>query len=293
MSAQPDIATVPEEVLSLARAARHVAVFSGAGISAESGVPTFREVQTGLWERFSAQDLATPEAFEDDPGLVHTWYRWRAALIQQVAPNPGHRALARWQRQLTERGGSLSIATQNVDDLHERAGAEVLAHLHGSITAHRCAECEAPVELPAPQYDGAAAPAQPEDPPQCTVCGEGLIRPGVVWFGEALPMPAFEAAAAAMQSADLILVVGTSGLVQPAASLPLLGMERGTPLVEINPEPTELSDAMHHRLRGPAGELLPALVQAVTGDSPDPPDSSDSPEKTTTRTGATAPDSAR
>lgn len=265
MSDAPEVPPIPEEVLSLARAARHVAVFSGAGISAESGVPTFREVQTGLWERFSAQDLATPEAFEDNPALVHTWYRWRAGLVQQVAPNPGHQALGRWQRHLAAAGGSLSISTQNVDDLHERAGAEVLAHLHGSIAAHRCAECGASAELPPPLYDGADAPTEPEDPPLCQVCEEGLIRPGVVWFGEALPMEAFDAAADAMRAADLILVVGTSGLVQPAASLPLLGMERGTPLIEINPESTELSDAMHHRLRGRAGQLLPVLVQAVLG----------------------------
>lgn len=270
MSSASEALPIPEEVLTLARAARRVAVFSGAGISAESGVPTFREVQTGLWERFSAQDLATPEAFENDPALVHTWYRWRAGLIQQVAPNPGHRALAAWQQRLREAGGSLSICTQNVDDLHERAGAEVLAHLHGSITAHRCAECEAPAELPDSRYDGAAAPSEPEDPPLCQICGEGLIRPGVVWFGEPLPMAAFDAAAEAMRAADLILVVGTSGLVQPAASLPLLGMERGTALIEINPEPTELSDAMHHRLRGPAGELLPVLVEAITGDESGP-----------------------
>lgn len=270
MSAQSEAPPIPEEVLALARAARRVAVFSGAGISAESGVPTFREVQTGLWERFSAQDLATPEAFESDPALVHTWYRWRAGLIQQVAPNPGHRALAQWQQALREAGGSLSIATQNVDDLHERAGAEVLAHLHGSITAYRCADCEAPVELPGSRYDGATAPSEPEDPPLCQICEEGLIRPGVVWFGEALPMAAFDAAADAMRAADLILVVGTSGLVQPAASLPLLGMERGAVLIEVNPEPTELSDAMHHRLRGPAGELLPVLVEAITDEESGP-----------------------
>jgi len=263
MSDQPSSAHIPEEVVTLAREARRVAVFSGAGVSAESGVPTFREVQQGLWERFSAQDLATPEAFENDPALVHTWYRWRASLIAAVTPNPGHLALAQWQRSLRDRGGSLNIATQNVDDLHERAGAEVLAHLHGRIAAHHCHECGAPTELPPAHYDGAAPPAQPEDPPLCEVCEEGLIRPSVVWFGESLPVEDFEATAAAMQGADLILVVGTSGLVQPAASLPLLGMERGTPLIEINPEPTELSDAMHFRLRGPAGEVLPALVEAA------------------------------
>lgn len=263
MSDEPAVPHIPDEVLSLARAARHVAVFSGAGISAESGVPTFREVQTGLWEQYSAQDLATPEAFENDPDVVHTWYRWRASLIQGVRPNPGHLALAHWQQRLRSSGGTLSIATQNVDDLHERAGAEVLAHLHRSIMAHHCHECGAPAQLTTPHYDGAQPPSEPEEPPVCQVCEQGMVRPSVVWFGEPLPMEDFEHTAEAMRAADLILVVGTSGLVQPAASLPLLGMERGTPLIEINPESTELSDAMHHRLRGPAGEMLPALMQAL------------------------------
>ncbi|GAA1801733.1 SIR2 family NAD-dependent protein deacylase [Nesterenkonia flava] len=253
---------IPDDVVSLLRVARRVAVLTGAGISAESGVPTFREVQKGLWERFSAQDLATVDAFESDPALVWTWYRWRQSLIQQVEPNPGHAALARWQKHLTESGGTLTIATQNVDDLHERAGAEVLAHLHGSIFSHRCLGCGSAVELPAPQYDGFESPPSPEDPPSCSACG-GLIRPGVVWFGEMLPMDAFEATAEAIRHADVVLVAGTSGIVQPAASLPLLALERGTPLIEVNPEETEISEVMDYCLRGPSGQLLPPMVDSL------------------------------
>ncbi len=258
------LTTIDDEVSAWAQRARRVAVLTGAGISAESGVPTFREVQTGLWERFSAEDLATEEAFHLDPARVWTWYRWRQSLIREVAPNPGHTAIAQWQRHLTEAGGRLDVITQNVDDLHERAGAEVLAHLHGSIFAFHCTACSAPAELPEPDYDGFTPPEQTESPPSCPVCGEGMVRPSVVWFGEMLPMDAFDAAAEAVRAAELIVVAGTSGIVQPAASLPLLGLERGTPLVEVNPEATELSEAMDVCLRGPSGQLLPQLLHAAT-----------------------------
>ncbi|WP_261624835.1 SIR2 family NAD-dependent protein deacylase [Nesterenkonia marinintestina] len=258
-----DVDDLPGELLDLIASARRPAVLSGAGISAESGIPTFREVQTGLWERFSAQDLATVEAFEADPALVWTWYRWRQALIDAVDPNPGHRALAEWQHRLAAAGGRLSISTQNVDDLHERAGAEVLGHLHGAIAAHRCADCGAPAQLPPPRYDGSVPPAESEDPPACESCDRGKLRPGVVWFGEMLPMEAFEAAAESVRSADLVLVVGTSGIVQPAASLPLLALERGTALVEVNPEDTELTEVMDFAVRGGSGEMLPHLLTAA------------------------------
>lgn len=247
---------IPSELKALVGEARRVVVVTGAGISAESGVPTFREVQTGLWERFSAQDLATPEAFEADPALVWTWYRWRQSLIRAVEPNPGHRAIAEWQQR---EGVELTVSTQNVDDLHERAGAEVLAHLHGSIFAHRCFDCDQPAELPDAQYDGFEAPPAAEEPARCEHCG-GWIRPGVVWFGEMLPGDAFEQTAEAVRAADLVLVAGTSGIVQPAASLPLLALERGTPLIEVNPEETEISEVMDHCVRGPSGRVLPQLV---------------------------------
>lgn len=258
-----DADQLPRELLDLIVEARYVAVLSGAGISAESGVPTFREVQTGLWERFSAQDLATVEAYEADPALVWTWYRWRQALIEAVEPNPGHRALAAWQQHLVAGSGRLSISTQNVDDLHERAGAEVLGHLHGAIAAHRCLDCGAEATLPSPEYDGSVPPENPEEPPFCSVCGTGRLRPGVVWFGEMLPMDAFEAAAESVRTADLVLVVGTSGIVQPAASLPLLALERGTPLVEVNPEDTELTEYMDYAVRGGSGQMIPRLLAAA------------------------------
>lgn len=252
-----------ETLAEAVQRARHVAVLSGAGISAESGVPTFREVQTGLWEGFSAEDLATAEAFAENPDLVFTWYRWRQALIQQVQPNPGHLSIGQWQRRLQSDGGSLTVSTQNVDDLHERAGTQVLAHLHGSIFAHRCAECGASAVLPAADYDGFLPPERPDPAPVCSECAQGLIRPGVVWFGEMLPAEAFEAAAESIRRADLVLVVGTSGIVQPAASLPLLALERGTPLVEINPEETELSELMDFCLRGSSGAVMPELVNSL------------------------------
>lgn len=255
---------VPDEVVALVREARRVVVLTGAGISAESGVPTFREVQTGLWERFSAEELATVEAYENDPALVWTWYRWRQALIAAVEPNAGHRALALWQQRLADvDGGWLAVTTQNVDDLHERAGADVLGHLHGRIAAHRCADCGEPGELPAPEFDGFTAPPEPVDPPFCTHCEEGLMRPDIVWFGEMLPASDFDAASAAIRAADLVLVVGTSGMVQPAASLPLLGLERGVPIIEVNPQETELTDLVDFAIRGPSGEVLPQLLQAA------------------------------
>lgn len=253
---------ITPELHRLLRTAQNVAVVSGAGMSAESSVPTFREVQTGLWERYSAQDLATPEAFEADPATVWTWYRWRQGLIQWAEPNRGHHALAHWQNRLRNSGGEFSIITQNVDDLHERAGADVLAHLHGSIFTHRCAECSHPAELGLSAYDGVHPPSTAEQPPVCQHCA-GRVRPDVVWFGEMLPQEAFESASVAIRAADVVLVVGTSGIVQPAASLPLLALERGTPLVEINPEPSELSELMDVCLRATAATVLPALVREV------------------------------
>ncbi|GAB3187420.1 SIR2 family NAD-dependent protein deacylase [Nesterenkonia suensis] len=255
--------SVPEDVVALVRGARRVVVLSGAGISAESGVPTFREVQRGLWERFSAEELATVDAFENDPALVWTWYRWRQSLVAAVRPNAGHRALAGWQEHLGAHQGWLAVVTQNVDDLHERAGSEVLGHLHGSLAAHRCTDCGEPAELPAPAYDGFTEPPEPEDPPACDSCADGVLRPDVVWFGEALPGEAFDAATAAIRAADLVLVVGTSGIVQPAASLPLLALERGVPLIEINPEETGLTEVMDFAIRGRSGDVLPRLLAAA------------------------------
>ncbi len=248
---------VPAAVLAAAAAARRVTVLTGAGMSAESGVPTFRDAQTGLWARFDATTLATPEAWRADPELVWAWYLWRVSLVRAVAPNEGHRALAAWA---ALPGVQLRVVTQNVDDLHERAGSSVAAHVHGSLLHFRCDRCGTP-------YDDPVAPPEPPRqrvaPPSCAAC-PGRIRPGVVWFGEPLPADAFAVATQACLDADLLLVVGTSGLVHPAAGLPGLAAGRGVPVIEVNPQPTAISGVAGHTWRTTAARGLPALVAALT-----------------------------
>jgi NAD-dependent deacetylase len=234
------------QVREWVRAARHVAVLTGAGISAESGVPTFRDAQTGLWARFDPTQLATEEAFRANPSMVWDWYAFRRDLIAKVEPNAGHRALADFARR---HPGRMTLITQNVDGLHQRAGsAEVLA-LHGNIfedkwldTQKACCNAEA---------------AAAGSPPYCDRCGN-LLRPDVVWFGEPLPMQALAGAQEAARHCDLMLVIGTSGVVYPAAGLARTA--RGK-VVIINPEPTELDDAADAVLQGKAAELLPQLLE--------------------------------
>lgn len=226
-------------------------VLSGAGMSAESGVPTFRDAQTGLWERYDPTELATPEAWARDPDTAWAWYRWREHLVAGARPNDGHLAVARAARRR-----DVVVVTQNVDDLHERAGSPVVHHLHGSLFAHRCDTCSSPVELGPP-------PAEAVDrlaPPTCPACGGGRVRPGVVWFGEMLPSGPWEAAVSAVGTASAVLVVGTSGLVHPAASLPGLAADAGIPVVEVNPGPSGLGPDVTVHVRATAGEALPALL---------------------------------
>lgn len=242
-------------MLAAARAARRVVVFSGAGMSAESGVPTFRDALTGLWERFDPTELATPQAWERDPALVWAWYEWRAALVRRAQPNPGHRALAAWAEN-TE----LTIVTQNVDDLHERAGSTVAAHLHGSLYRPRCSGCGRAAELDDARFQLLDhEPAERITPPECPTCS-APIRPGAVWFGEALPQDAWSVASDAAEHCDLMVVVGTSGVVYPAAELPVRAVRSGATVVEINPEPTELTAAVTHSWRATAAQALPVLA---------------------------------
>lgn len=247
--------TVPEPLIALARRARTVTVLSGAGMSAESGVPTFRDAQAGLWEEFDPMMLATPEAWRADPPFVWAWYAWRVALVRAVHPNAGHRALADWSSRL-----EVLIATQNVDDLHERAGSSQVHHLHGSIGAFRCGECGHPFIDPVTVPD---EPVERLNPPACGRCF-GLVRPGVVWFGESLPPDAWAAGVVACENADLVLVVGTSGMVYPAAGLPALAGSAGAFVAEINPLPTEISAMAHLCWRASAAAALPALLAAIT-----------------------------
>ena len=211
-------------------------------------MPTFREAQTGLWERFDPQELATPEAFERDPGLVWDWYAWRRGLVAQAAPNPGHLALARLQ----DLEQKFTLVTQNVDGLHQRAGSRDVIELHGNILRTRCS-----VEgVEVGEFE------ECESPPVCPFCGAPL-RPDVVWFGEMLPSEALDAASEAARGADLFLSVGTSSLVYPAAALPHEALESGATLVEINPGETPLTPHAEYALRGPAGEVLPRLIREL------------------------------
>ncbi len=238
------------EAVERLRAAKAVAVLTGAGVSAESGVPTFRGAG-GLWRQFRAEDLATPEAFARDPKLVWEWYDWRRQKISACRPNPAHRALA----ELEARSPDFLLITQNIDDLHRQAGTRRLVELHGNIWRVRCVQEGIVFELPDVPL--------PEIPPRCA-CG-ALVRPDIVWFGEMLPAGALDRAVRAAESCEVFLVVGTSALVQPAASLPLAARQHGAAIIEVNPEPTPISHAVDVSLHGKAGEVLPALLAALGG----------------------------
>jgi len=226
--------------------ASFVAVLTGAGISAESGIPTFRG-PGGLWRSYRPEDLATPQAFARDPWLVWEWYAWRQGLVAAAEPNAGHRALVD-----LERAKTVTLVTQNVDGLHARAGSTEPIELHGSLWRVRCTECEAERAIDEPI----------EGLPICAACG-ALERPGVVWFGESLPDEPFELAIQAVMRSQVVLVVGTSGVVQPAASLVEMGRARGATVIEVNPEATP-GGRNRIALAGTAGEVLPALVKLAT-----------------------------
>lgn len=247
-----------EAALSQARAwldaAGRVAVLTGAGMSAESGIPTFRDAQTGLWARFDPMRLASPEGYAADPALVWGWYASRRAGVRAAQPNAGHVALATFER---AHPGRLTLVTQNVDDLHQRAGSREVIRLHGDILEDRWfGACRRH------QQGGAVCDpgqAEPGAPPQCASCGN-RVRPGVVWFGEALPAAALDAAEHAARGCALMLVVGTSGAVYPAAGLARTARSAGARIVIVNPQGSELDDAAHLLLRGTAAAVLPALL---------------------------------
>ena len=241
--------TIPDSLISAVRTARHIAVLTGAGISAESGVPTFREAQTGLWAQYDPLELATPEAFRRNPKLVWQWYEWRRGLVSKAQPNPGHLALA----QLELKVERFTLITQNVDGLHQRAGSRNVVELHGNINRTKCFDEEVVIE--SWEETGAA-------PPRCPRCG-GLLRPDVVWFGEMLPQRALALAVETASWCDVFFSIGASALVQPAASLPYTALERGAVVIEINPDETPLTAGATYALRGPAGVALPALLRAA------------------------------
>jgi NAD-dependent deacetylase len=239
--------------------AEHIVFLTGAGMSAESGVPTFRDALTGLWARFDPERLATESAFRADPALVWGWYRWRAAQVRQVQPHAGHRAIA----QLAARGIGVDVVTQNVDDLHERAGSTDVVHVHGHLVRSRCVDCGAtrtpdPIVVDPPT----SGDGEREMPPRCDVCG-GHYRPAVVWFGEALPNAAWTRGLEAIERCDRVVVVGTSGLVQPAASLPALAREFGKPVLEINPQRSGITPLVDEHWAMPASTGLQRLLDSI------------------------------
>lgn len=229
--------------------AQHIEVFTGAGMSADSGIATYRDAVTGLWENVDPQDMASIDAWQRDPDTMFAWYLWRAQLAQRAQPNAGHVAIARTP--------GATVTTQNIDDLHERGGSKDVAHLHGSLFEFRCDRCEAPysAEIEIPDQQVAKI-----HPPTCPACGRGLIRPGVVWFGEALPRREWAIAEERMLNADAVLIVGTSGVVFPAAGLPLMAHSRGIPIVEVTPMRTDLSQLAAVVVEDTAANALPLIM---------------------------------
>ncbi len=243
----------PQDVASaLIRDAGKIVVLTGAGISAESGMPTFRAPQDGLWSKYRPEELATPGAFARDPELVWGWYRWRRELARRAEPNAAHRALARWQR---ESASDVCLVTQNVDGLHGRAGSDSLLELHGNIFRDRCSRSDKVLGMGGESDDKL---------PRCPDCG-ALARPDVVWFGESLDPAVLEKAFAASVDCDILLAVGTSGLVFPAAALPGYARSHGARFIEINTEETALSGDADFSIRGGAAVVLPQILGRIPG----------------------------
>lgn len=237
-----------DKLLTLLRQVQRVAVLTGAGISAESGVPTFRG-ENGIWRKMNPHELASMSAFMRNPGLVWEWYSYRKSVVNEVQPNAGHRALVT----LEQRFNNFTLITQNVDDLHRRAGSINILELHGNITKSYCLDCK--------KYYSEVPVSEPQQAPRCD-CG-GLIRPDVVWFGEMLPSREIKLAFDAARQSELFFSIGTTAEVQPAGSLPIEALQNGAYVVEINPDPTVISDQVHECVRGKAGIVLPQLVSAM------------------------------
>jgi NAD-dependent deacetylase len=241
----------PDDLIGFLRKAERAAALTGAGVSQESGLRTFRDAQTGLWSEYKPTELASPEAYERDPKLVWDWYAMRREKVREVEPNPGHFALVDMARHIPD----FNLITQNVDNLHRKAGSADVIELHGNLQCVKCSVCGQQAE----GWDDAAGKV-----PRCRTC-DGLLRPDVVWFGEALPRAELEAAVEAARACQVFFSIGTSGLVQPAASLAYAARNRGAVVVEVNAEPTPLTAKVDFALHGNSGEILPSLVKAVWG----------------------------
>ncbi|MCK4461608.1 MAG: NAD-dependent deacylase [candidate division Zixibacteria bacterium] len=245
-----------DELVEIMLNCRRCAVLTGAGISAESGVPTFRGKQ-GLWKEFKPEELATMSAFMANPNLVWQWYNWRRELMGKVEPNPGHQALAELEDMFTE----FTLITQNIDGLHRHAGSKNILELHGNIHRNKCADCNRQV--------AAQTEIDPDNIPTCEQCG-GRIRPDVVWFGEMLDTDIISTAFRVSEESDVFLSIGTSAIVHPAASLPMMAKRSGATLIEINPERTPLTELADFYVSAKSGEFLPPLVKQLRARRTDP-----------------------
>ncbi|UCH88062.1 MAG: NAD-dependent deacylase [Thermoplasmata archaeon] len=239
---------LPEELIDVFVNTKYLVVLTGAGVSAESGMPTFRG-EDGFWRKYNAMDLATPEAFANDPKLVWEWYDYRRGILDKTGPNRAHEVIAEMEKHYPQ----FKLITQNVDGLHARAGSNKIIEIHGNLWRVKCQKCD---------YNGdfMEVPLK-SNPPRCK-CG-GFLRPDVVWFGESLPMGAIDSAVEALRACDTVLTVGTSGVVQPAASFPLIAHEAGAAVIESNIEPTPITSICKHAMHGKATVLLDKLWNAV------------------------------
>lgn len=241
---------IPDALVAALGDARHVCILTGAGVSAESGVPTFRDAMSGLWAEFDPLKLATLDAFREDPVTVWRWYAWRRELVAKTDPNPGHFALAELELLVPR----VTLVTQNVDGLHQRAGSTGVIEFHGNLFQDRCVDENRVLEG-----------TEEGEPPQCPSCG-AHVRPGVVWFGEAIPEDALAESFAAAEDCDLFMSIGTSSEVFPAAGLVELARERGVTTVEINPKPTIFEAMFDFVIAGQSGEILPELIKSLARD---------------------------
>jgi NAD-dependent deacetylase len=246
------------ELAAQALASAHkIVCFSGAGISAESGIPTYRDKMTGLWERYSPQELETAKAFRENPKLIWGWYLWRRKQAAQAQPNAAHSAL----NNMVSLGKKVSVITQNIDDLHERAGSQDVVHLHGNLNTPKCFACHRPADM---AHAEAIFPEEGAliDPPRCGRCG-GKLRPGVVWYGENLPKDAWKSAMSLVKDCDVLISVGTSGVVFPAAKLPDIALSAGSTVIHVNTHDVGLGNSNELMLIGRASEVLPQLYAAM------------------------------
>ncbi len=256
----PELTVQVQRAAEIVQAPARICILTGAGISAESGIPTFRDKQVGLWEQYRAEDLASIDAFDRDPKLVWSWYQWRRELVHDTAPNPAHYAIADWQQSAEQHQQQITLITQNVDDLHEQAGSKT-THLHGHLWRNRCSQCDKPYGSQAGVVDKSALSFDSELI-ACPHC-DGYIRPDIVWFGEMLPTQAWQIAEESAANCDVFISIGTSSLVYPAAGLAQLAKSNGAKVIEINPNPTP-SSVVDITLAEKAGVVMPHLMKQAS-----------------------------